>query len=191
MRIDVPRRPGPIGVLTDTDRFWLAQNLELAPDGSPDDPQAQAVFAVEDNILDFDCPRWDLAETRCALDRLASDHGIELVLETRRWMCGAEARFDSNARVGTIVLPAEGMVGEYSPSSPGCYAAWVPLHEMAHVLTVVADPSVPSHGPEFVGMYLGLLEGQGVDCRRGREALRYLGVRHAAPHLGATSVSRR
>ena len=176
MRIDVPRRPGPIGVLTDTDRFWLAHNLELAPNGGPDDPQAQALFAVEDNILDFDCPRWDLAKTRRVLERLAADHGIGLVIQTRRGLRGAEARVNTNTQVGTITLPAEGMVGEYSPSPPGCYAAWVPLHEMAHVLTVVADPSVPSHGPEFVGTYLELLEEAWIACGRTRDALLFLGV---------------
>ena len=147
----------------------------------PDDSQAQALFTVENCILDEDCALWSLSETTSALTPLASDRGVDLVIQTHPNDYIALARFDSDTRTGTITLPVKGMVGDLMVTTEGRYASWVPLHELAHIFTASMipeheTPAHPSHGPDFVATYLSLLEDHGFNCRRVRAALRHLGV---------------
>lgn len=170
--------------LTIADMYYLLANLDNAPSGAPDDPQAQAVYTVEANVIDLDSPIWDQDQVQANVEDLAREMGLRVRIVWRD-------RYDQCAFVGkgggTIILPTKKTYNDYRPQADGEYTACTVLHELAHILTPhqwhredrYGSLQFQSHGPEYVRSYLNLLV-RYMDIGRTQEAMEYLGVEIAA-----------
>ena len=182
-------------LLSDEDRYWLSVNLELEPGPFENDPQAQAVYAVESNEVEIHSPIWTRAQVVSGLQTLAGSLGLRVRVVFRRQLdqCAFVGRGG-----GTVILPEDRTHPSYRPLKPGDFLACTVLHEFAHVVVPCTFPDRPfqSHGPEFVRCYVELL-GLVMSTHRARELLVFLGVtmaprteRYPLQHLTATAWSR-
>jgi len=162
------------------DMHYLRTNLELAPQGRPEDPQAQRVYAAAANVIDLLAPVWTTTEVEAYVRAYAAQHRLRIRLCWRE-LHGAFAFVGHGG--GTILLNAEENSGEFCWVKEGEHLASIVLHELAHVLTPnrwhrserYGSLEFQGHGPEFVRCYLDLLA-QHIDTRKAAAAFEFLGV---------------
>ena len=65
-------------LLSDEDRYYLVENIEASPMGVRGDLQAQLVYTVDWNIIDFLVPVWTTAEVEDRVRVLAERHGLRI-----------------------------------------------------------------------------------------------------------------
>src|SRR6185436_11569298 len=177
--------PNSIGecVLTEDDKYYLLENRSLMPD-FPDDPQAQRVYAVDENVIKLDAPVWSGPQVEEEVRRFAIVNALRVRLCWRRQVSpqwGASAFVGRGG--GVVLLEEERSGGSFVWVDAGQHLAAVPLHELAHILTPQCffkshrynTFRFQSHGPEFVRCYLTLLA-EHMDTRKAAAAFEYMGV---------------
>lgn len=167
-------------LLSAEDKYYLRGNLFMAPLGSLDDPQAQRVYAVEQNVIDVESPVWTFERIRSEVDALDEEYGLRVkIIFTDEPGYSATEEPDG----GVIQLRRKGAPSEYRPLRPGLFLASIVVHEFAHLITPqvchpgiqYGAPGFESHGPQFVRCYLDLLS-RCMDTRKPEEAFAFMGV---------------
>ena len=174
--------------LSDKDRAFLQENLDLELGPFEEDPQAQALYAVESNEIAMRSPVWTRGQVESWVGARATSLELRVKVAFRK-RNGAYAYVGHQG--GTILLPVDRAGCSYRPVGDGEYLAYIVVHEFAHVVTVNEHwgKTIQSHGPQFVGCFLDLLASV-MRIHRTEQALAFLGVL-AAPGVGRRTSPRR
>lgn len=107
------------------------------------DRAARRVYAWEDaHVAPHDRSEVPFARMQSLVDHVWAGEGL-------RWPPRLRHRKPSGATIATgsrLVINA-----------PDTLPSWVLLHEVAHAMTADIDGNHAGHGPDFVGVYVGLL----------------------------------
>lgn len=166
--------------MSDDDMHYLRSNLEVSIDPGPTDPQAQRVYSVQANVIDFEMPVWRAAEVESEVRAFAERSRLRIKLRWRELNGGCCFVGRGGA---TILLNADHNSGSYRLVRKGEHIAALVVHELAHALTPnrwhrpgrYNSIAFPSHGPEFVRCYLDLLA-EHIDTEKAVAAFEFLGV---------------
>jgi len=152
--------------LTKTDLMYLDDNVELAVDCGPDDPQGQRLYGIECHCVDHETPVWTRHRVEQEVRRFSLTWGLRVKL---CWKDMRQSLAYAGLGGGVVQLPRKGAGGTWRLVEPGMYLASLVMHELAHVLTPnvwrrreaeagYGSSEFQSHGPEFLRCYLMLLE---------------------------------